>query len=66
MTQQKILHERLLERSRDNYLFVYVQSFLRPSIFTFLLCNAATEYNFVKTLLLLTVSVMKLYVFMYM
>lgn len=38
---------------------MYVQSFLRPRIFTFLLSNTATVYNFVKkqTLLLLTVSV---------
>lgn len=51
-----ILSDRFLERSRDNYLFVYVHSLLRSRIFTFLLCNAATVYNFVKTLLLLTVS----------
>lgn len=46
--------ERLLERSQDNFLFVSVQFFLRPSIFTFLLLLL---YTTVKTLLLLTVSV---------
>lgn len=58
MTPQnfKVFPERLFERSRENYLFVYVQFFLRPRIFTFLLCTAAIVYN-CKTLLLLTVSV---------
>lgn len=51
--------ERLHERSRENYLFVYVHSFLRPRILTFLLCNAATVYKKLTAtnLVLLTVSV---------
>lgn len=47
-TQQSLIEvfpERLLERSWDIYLPVYVQFFLSPTIFNFLLFNAATEYN---------------------
>lgn len=44
-------------RGLGTTIYVYVQSFLRPRILTFLLSNTATEYKFATILLLSTVSV---------